>query len=429
MSHYAVVAPPFYSHINALEQLAVTLIAQGHRITFFQQIDVKAFLHSEQVDFYPLGLRSHPLGSLNKLLKLAAHPTGSSMFRLINEMAASTLLFCRELPAACKQLAIDGIIVDQMEPGGALVAKKLGIPYVSVACALPLNREPGLPLAVMPFAYQQDEHALKRYATSERIYDWCMRKHDQVVAEKARELGLNSIRQLHHCFSSLAQISQLVPEFDFPRQQIPPHFHAVGPLRSQAAAPLKQSVQQRNTPTTLYASLGTLQGHRYGLFKKLVAANRAAGTQLLLAHCGGLSSQQAIKLARTPGVEVVSFTDQAKAIAQAQLTITHGGMNTVLDSIQQTTPVLVVPLAFDQPGVAARVMHHGIGQRISKFASRKAWTQQLTSMLQRRDFETHLQRVQGALTQAGGARHAANIIVQALSSGLPVVSRRDDAGL
>ena len=423
MSHYAVIAPPFYSHINALEQLSLALIAAGHQITFFQQIDVKHFIQAQSIGFYALGRSSHPAGSLQKTLHFAANPLGPAMFSLIEQMAKSTALFCQELPAACQQLKIDGLIVDQMEPGGALVAKKLDLPYVSVACALPLNREPGLPLPVMPFSYRQDAQARKRYETSERVYDWMMRKHDAMISQQARRFGLSGITQLHHCFSPLAQLSQLIPELDFPRHHLPSHFHSVGPLRS----PAKDAVDiPHREPRTLkvYASLGTLQGHRYSLFKKVVTACQRADAQLLLAHCGGLSSAQGHQLGRQSGVEIVDFVDQPQAIAAADVTLTHGGMNTVLDSIQQRKPLLVVPLAFDQPGVAARVVHHGIGQRLSRLSGAKTWSTQLTQLSDPSETRDNLQRLQRALQRAGGISQAVKVVTQALSLGQPVLARR-----
>ncbi|HAI04729.1 MAG TPA: zeaxanthin glucosyltransferase, partial [Pantoea sp.] len=208
MSHFAVIAPPFFSHVRALQHLSQALIARGHRVTFIQQIDVKALLSDSDIGFFPLGLASHPAGSLAHTLQLAAHPLGPSMLKLINEMARTSDMLCRELPVVLNTLAVDGVIVDQMEPAGALAAEALDLPYVSVACALPLNREADFPLAVMPFDYGTSDAALERYRTSEKIYDWLMRRHDRVIARNAHALGLAPREKLHHCFSPLAQISQ-----------------------------------------------------------------------------------------------------------------------------------------------------------------------------------------------------------------------------
>lgn len=60
MSHYAVIAPPLYSHVRALEALAQALIARGHRVTFMQQAEARTLLGDARIGFYPLGELSHP---------------------------------------------------------------------------------------------------------------------------------------------------------------------------------------------------------------------------------------------------------------------------------------------------------------------------------------------------------------------------------
>ncbi|WP_205956076.1 glycosyltransferase [Pantoea stewartii] len=428
MSHFAVIAPPFFSHVRALQNLAQELVARGHRVTFFQQHDCKALVTGSDIGFQTVGLQTHPPGSLSHLLHLAAHPLGPSMLRLINEMARTSDMLCRELPAAFHALQIEGVIVDQMEPAGAVVAEASGLPFVSVACALPLNREPGLPLAVMPFEYGTSDAARERYTTSEKIYDWLMRRHDRVIAHHACRMGLAPREKLHHCFSPLAQISQLIPELDFPRKALPDCFHAIGPLRQPQGTP-GSSTSYFPSPDKprIFASLGTLQGHRYGLFRTIAKACEEVDAQLLLAHCGGLSATQAGELARGGDIQVVDFADQSAALSQAQLAITHGGMNTVLDAIASRTPLLALPLAFDQPGVASRIVYHGIGKRASRFTTSHALARQIGSLLTNTDYPQRMTKIQAALRLAGGTPAAADIVEQAMRTCQPVLNGQDYA--
>ncbi|WP_210452112.1 glycosyltransferase [Pantoea ananatis] len=423
MSHFAAIAPPFYSHVRALQNLAQELVARGHRVTFIQQYDIKHLIDSETIGFHSVGTDSHPPGALTRVLHLAAHPLGPSMLKLINEMARTTDMLCRELPQAFNDLAVDGVIVDQMEPAGALVAEALGLPFISVACALPLNREPDMPLAVMPFEYGTSDAARERYAASEKIYDWLMRRHDRVIAEHSHRMGLAPRQKLHQCFSPLAQISQLVPELDFPRKALPACFHAVGPLRETHAPSTSSSRYFTSSEKPrIFASLGTLQGHRYGLFKTIVKACEEIDGQLLLAHCGRLTDSQSEELSRSRHTQVVDFADQSAALSQAQLAITHGGMNTVLDAINYRTPLLALPLAFDQPGVASRIVYHGIGKRASRFTTSHALARQMRSLLTNVDFQQRMAKIQTALRLAGGTMAAADIIEQVMRTGQPVLS-------
>ena len=49
-------------------------------------------------------------------------------------------------------------------------------------------------------------------------------------------------------------------------------------------------------------------------------------------------------------------------LKRAPLCITHAGLNTVLEALAQGVPIVAVPIGFDQPGVAARVAYHGVGE-------------------------------------------------------------------
>lgn len=418
MSHYAVISPPLYSHMRALEALAQALIARGHRITFVNQAGAQQLLQDPRIGFCAVGEKSHPPARLQRTLRLMAHPAGPGIIRLIKDLASTTDMLCHALPAALTQLSVDGVIVDQMEPAGGLAAESLGLPFVSVACALPVNRDETIPLPVMPFRYAPGERRKKLYRASTQVYDKVMARQNAVISRHARRFGIPERNAMHECLSPLAQISQTLACFDFPRQ-LPAWFHAVGPLRQpQAITPVSQSHAER---PLIFASLGTLQGHRYRLFRTIARACRRMNVRLLIAHCGGLNARQVEKLIAR-GAEVTDFADQTAVMRDADVVVTHGGMNTVMDAINSTTPILVIPLAFDQPGVAARVEYHQIGRRVSRFASSARVEKNLRALLADNSYAARLAAMQQPLQQAGGAPRAAQIVEQALNTGQPVMA-------
>lgn len=424
MSHFGVVAPPLYSHFQALQALAGRLLDRGHRVTFFQQLEAGALLRDNRISFHPLGLGSHPAGSLGRTLRHAARPAGLAVRRVIHDMARSTDMLCGELPEALTALHVDALICDQMEAAGGLVAEALGLPFVSVACALPVNREPGVPLPVMPFPWEDDPRMRKLYATSTRIYDALMAPHGRVIARRARQFGLPPRNGLHQCLSTLAQVSQTLPGLEFPRQALPACFHHVGPLRSPAR-PLGDDQPwpvERERPF-VYASLGTLQGHRFGLFRRITKACRALNAQLLVAHCGGLDEAQASSLRAQGATWVTGFTNQPQALRQADAVISHAGLNTVMDALVAGTPVLALPIAFDQPGVAARVQHAGIGLHSWHRSRWQTLAQRLDVLLSDGDFGARLATLDNQLRSAGGAERAALIIEQATARRRPMYAQ------
>jgi len=412
LSHFGVIAPPLPSHYRVLQSLAAELISRGHRVTFIHQQEAHRWLDHPGIRFHGIGLESHPPGTLGKTLRLASLPGGPfSLRRLIEDMSRTTDMLCRELPDTLSHLGIDALICDQMEAAGGLVAEALGLPYASVACALPVNREAGIPLPVMPMDYRPGERAEKMYEGSTRVYDWMMTPHRRTISRHAKRFGLSHRDGLHECLSPYAQISQTVTGFDFPRRRLPAHFHAVGPIRSFSE--LNQTLPFPVSPTRplVFVSLGTLLGQRFRLFRRIVRACRELDVQILLAHCGGLNRQQVDDLQKEGATWVTDFAPQQAALARADAVICHGGWNTVLDALATGTPLLALPLAFDHHGSAARVVYAGTGLRASAaFSGKTELTQKLTKLLLEPGFRQQLSRLRQEVTSAGGTCAAADIV-------------------
>lgn len=420
MSHFGVVAPAFFSHFQALQALAVQLLDRGHKVTFFHQADARRWLTDPRIGFHALGATSHPPGSLASSLRRASHSSNPlGLRRVIRDLCETTAMFCAELPAALAHEGVDALLCDQMEASGGLVAEALGLPFVSVACALPVNREAHLPLPVMPFAYRTDERSRRIYEGSRQVHDWLMRPLRDVLHAASRQLAVEPRDGLHDCLSPLAQISQTIDSFDFPRERRPAHFHTVGPLRTA------QGTEQGEWPIDparrlIFASLGTMQGNRLGMFKQIALASRELNAQLLIAHCAALNAEQEDMLKRAGATWVTGFAPQQWALQQADAVVTHGGLNTVMDAIAALTPMLVMPIAFDQPGVAARVSYSGAGVQLHRLARAGKIARQLQHLLEQP--LDPLQRMSADLKAAGGAQKAADIVEAVIRTGLPVLT-------
>ncbi|WP_407292970.1 glycosyltransferase [Stutzerimonas zhaodongensis] len=423
MTHFAVIGPAFHSHVRAMEAVAGELLARGHRVTVVHQADVAAMLRHPRLGFAQVGGGLHPPGSLQAVIDRAARPGGPwGIRRVIADMASATDMFCRDAPAVLRAIGADCIIADQMEPAGGLVAEHLGLPFVSVACALPVNREALVPLPVMPWRYRPTPWGEQLNLHSSGVYDRAMQAHAAVIARHAAAFGLPPRQRLDECLSPLLQLSQTTPGFDFPRTSLPEYFHCVGPLRSTLADEPPFDIPVANGQPFVFASLGTLQGDRFGLFRRIAEACRELDVQVLIAHCGRLDAAQERRLLKAGASWVTDFAPQRAVLARADALITHAGLNTVLDALGAGVPSLALPIAFDQPGVAARVVHAGVGLKIDpRLASRRRIVQGLRRLLREPGFAWRAKELGNEVRGAGGTLRAAQLIEAALEAQTPAL--------
>lgn len=422
--HFGFVCPPLRGHLNPTLALASILNERGHESTCFGPSDIEAVVNASGVNFYCVGRNSHPVGDSERRAREMARASSLwGMLNVIATMARDTDMFAQELPAAFEAVGIDAVITDQLEPAGALVALKLGLPYVSLANALPINRDPIVPpffTGWKPARSTWDRQSIKG---AEDVYDLIMHRHAQVISRFARQWGLGSGSRCADFLSPLADIAPITEEFDFPRENRPANLHYVGPIRFDSrrnrsdSAPSEpdriEKFRIRQDRPLVFASFGTLLGGKFDLFHTLAKACDRLGAQLIIAHGGRLSSRQIETLSNYAHVE--TYVDQRKMLQKAALCITHGGMNTTMDAMEFGVPALAIPMAFDQKAIAARLEWHGCGQRIppSRLTVNKA-QRAIGELLGNPRYRENAKRISASIAASGGGEKAADIILSAV---------------
>lgn len=404
-SHIAIIAPPLRGHLDPLCVLGEALIALGHRVTVLSD--------AEAARLVPPGLAFHPLELPAKATALAgrmAGPSASNLPGLIGHLARRADALGALLPAELHALGIDLVIADQTEPAAALAARALGLRLVSVAAALPLDRDDTVPPAYLGWRHAPDQAWL--YRGGYRVIDWMMKPVTRALNTQGKRLGLRPIARAEDLLSDALQIAQILPGLDYPRPAPAPHIHRLGPFRRARQEDFPLPYDPR---PLVFCSLGTLQGGRADIFEAVAEAADALGLRLLIAHGGLLSPEQAAAL---PGHPLVyAFVPQRAVLAQAQLAVIHGGMNTALDAMALGVPSLVLPIAFDQDAIAARIVWRGAGIRLSprRLSGVRA---ALETLLHEPQYREAAAALRAEAADAGGEQKAAALIHQ-LAVGLP----------
>jgi zeaxanthin glucosyltransferase len=163
----------------------------------------------------------------------------------------------------------------------------------------------------------------------------------------------------------LAVITQTPKEFDFPGIPWPREFHYAGPFHedeNDALIPFPWG-KLDDKPWT-YASLGTLVNGLDHVYKIILeAVGKLSDVQVVLSI--GKNIDPAGLKPIPHNTIVVRRAPQIELLKRAALCITHAGLNTTLESLAHGVPMVAIPIAYDQPGIFARIANHGVGEFVS----------------------------------------------------------------
>lgn len=415
--HFGIISPPVPGHIHPFGALGRELIERGHRVTFIHMEDVRERVFAENLEFIPIGASDHPPGSLPESLALLGKLDGLAALRFtVKAVRKTTEMFCRDAPIAIQNAGIEALLVDQTEPAGASIAELLGIPFLTVCNALNLNEEPDVPPPFSPWACGNSAWARARNRIGYGASRVVMSPLHRVIDAYRLKWGLAKYRDVEDSFSRLAQISQLPAAFDYPRKRLPQNFYYVGPLRKPKPVEIPFPWGALDGRPLIYSSLGTLQNGRERVFRIFAEACSTLPVQLVIA---GMDLKNAYDL---PGNTLaVSYAPQLQVLAKASLTLTHGGLNTVLDSLSCGVPAVVMPINYEQPAIAERVRWTGAGEVI-RFRSLTPGKlrEAILAVMQNSSCIESARRLAVSIDQAGGVRKAGDIVEAATRSALTV---------
>jgi zeaxanthin glucosyltransferase len=113
---------------------------------------------------------------------------------------------------------------------------------------------------------------------------------------------------------------------------------------------------------------------------------------------------------------IVKRAPQLELLKQAAVCITHAGLNTVLESLAQAVPQVAIPVAFDQPGVAARIAEKQTGVVISldKLTAEHLSTL-LNEVVSNPTYRHNACKLQKAIAEANGISVASDLIEASLA--------------
>ncbi len=319
---------PFSGHFYPLVPFARALAAAGHDVAFAAPTYFASVVEGADFRHFPAGL-AQPLAELYPQWRALPGPERGAFIQEV-----FTDLWPRhaipDLLALAATWPPDLIVREQTAYGGCIAAERLGVPHASVdidaAGHPPGNDEPiAAPLnwqrAVQGLPPDPDLIMLNRYLT------------------------------LH----------PFPPTFHDPAGYLPPTMHFVRPTPEDRSGSegLPEWVQSLPDRPVVYVGLGTVF-NQPEVFRAFIAGLRDEAVTLIVTVG---RDQDPVNYGPQPGnVHVERYIPLSLLLMHCDVVVTNGGSGTVTAALGQGLPVVVVPIAADQPANAARCAALGLGR-------------------------------------------------------------------
>ncbi|MET9701123.1 glycosyltransferase [Streptomyces sp. NPDC006529] len=415
--------PPLAGHVNPTAAVGAELAARGHEVAWTGPAAALARLLPAHARVLPAGDAAGRGpgggGGYADLHERWRDLRGVRALRFLWEEALVPLAraMVPGVTEAVRTFRPDVLVADQQALAGPVVARRLGVPWVTSAST---SAEFARPFDGFP-----------------RIGEWVGDQIAGLLAETGPGAGRAGVGGADAGwdprFSDRLVLVFSTPELIGTGAPFPAHYAFVGPaFGARPAAPDFPWHRLDPDRRRVLVSLGTLNGAAGERFYAAVlgAADRlAASVQLVLAAPAALAGRfpepgagrAADPLPLRDGAAPRDTVLWRESVPQLELlphldaVVCHAGHNTVCESLAHGLPLVVAPIRDDQPIVARQVTDAGAGVRV-RFGRVRAEEVRdaLTAVLDEPGPRRAARRIQASFAAAGGAAAAADRLEKTL---------------
>ena len=321
-------------HFGPLVPIARAAESSGHEVAFVVQPSMEARIKDSGLLTF-LGSNASGTPEHEAMIeRVMALPTIAEQEDLRFREGFAGLHARRQLPSvtrACEEWQPDLVVRDEADFGSAIAAERLGLPYATVLVI----------------------------AAGSLVRHWLV---VEPLNDLRVEYGLPPDPDLE-MLSRYLVISPFPDRFRDPAFPLPPTAVTLRPLGLEPGAEdrLPSWAEDLSDKPTVYFSLGTeFNTERKDIFAPVIAGLRDLPINLIVTV--GRDVDPADFGEQPANVRIERYIPQALLMPHCDLVVTHGGSGTIMGSLSNGLPMVVIPLGADQPMNAERCAELGVGR-------------------------------------------------------------------
>lgn len=376
---------PAHGHTNPTLGVVRELISRGHQVFYYSYNMMREKIEATGATF----VSCDEYDQEQRLDAKDAVRVGKDLAFSTQILVDTTLALDDTVCEHMRELNPDCIVADSMAVWGKAVALKLGIPFVS---------------STTTFAFNQYSAKIMKQSLRQMFgMIFSMTKINKNI-KRLQEKGypVKSVLDIIQNDNNTDTIVYTSPEFQPCSETFSDKYVFVGP----SIRPI-ENIFEKKSDKLIYISMGTVINDSTEFYKKCIEALANKKYQVIMS-VGNLINIE--DLGAVPyNITISRFVDQIAVLSQADVFLTHCGMNSVNESLYYKVPLVMYPQTSEQDGVATRVEQLGAGIRL-KYVNAKSITETIENVLHTKSYYEQAAKISEGFHKCTGVKGAADKI-------------------
>ncbi len=387
MSKIVFFSIPSHGHTNPTLNVVKELVSRGHEVWYYSYDIMREKIESAGAKF----ISCDDYDMEQKLSAGDSERIGKDLAFSIRILVDTTLALddkvCREM----RELKPDCIVADSMALWGKAVALKLGIPFIC---------------STTTFAFNKYSAKIMKQGIGDlfKMLLSIPKTSKQVKRLKDKGYPIKNILDIIGSDDNTHTIVYTSSEFQPCSETFSEKYAFVGPSVRPAA-----DVIDKKRDKLIYISMGTVNNNMMPFYKTCISALQNTDYQVIMSVGNLVSMDDFMNLPEN--VSVFSHVDQIAVLKQADVFISHCGMNSVSESLYFEVPLVMLPQTPEQRGVARRVSELGAGINLDKTDEAYIFNV-INEIFNNSTYKKNAEKISEGFKNSSGAKGAADKIIQ-----------------
>ncbi len=381
---------PGHGHINPTLSVASELVKRGNQVIYYSTDEFKEKVEKAGVRYKSYHIKESIDGRISKNISIFAAK--------LMDVSVTGVPFLLEEMNAEKP---DYIAHDTLALWGKFVGYATKIPTISLITTFAFNNTVARHYAPMYLkmagkALTKPNYAYSTYTKYRKLCKTYSMKKDSLNNILMTRENLNIVftsSYMQPCSNSFDNTFKFVGPSLFPRNE------------NDDFTTLLDTNKK-----IIYISMGTIFNDNLDFYKTCIETFADTKYQIIisLGHRFAINELQPIPA----NIIVRNYIPQLQVLERANAFITHGGLNSISESLFYNVPMVIIPQLHEQQLNAIRIKELGAGIYLKKRRlSKKRLLKSVEKILSSTSFYENASKIQKTLIDAGGYKKAADLIL------------------